>query len=331
VVGDAVLPPAPAPPARIEKAPPQPRVEIPASSPQIVSANTAWAVEFERLRMDLASLHAIVSKGFSKTDAADPGVQLHGQLVQHGIDADLAAEWVKAVEPAARAGSWTRPAVRDALVEQLSSRVRVDASLGWDSTQDKAIMLVGPAGSGKTTALLKLALEFGVKRGRDVELWTLDNQSGDVDPMVQSFARLLNLPSRQFRSARTLAASFEGVSSGKSLVLVDTTGSWGTSVDGDQELSQVLGSASRIDCQLVLPAAWQPSAVAKAVDRFEVFQPSRLLFSMLDHTCVWGAMLQEPWRTSKALSFLGEGAMGSGSMQASSVARILDRIFEPAE
>jgi flagellar biosynthesis protein FlhF len=212
------------------------------------------------------------------------------------------------------------------LADQLSTRIRVDTSLGWDSSQAKAIMLVGPAGSGKTTALLKLALEYGIRRGRSVELWTLDPQSRELDQATQSFSKLLGIPSRTFKSPNVLAAALAESDLTDLMVLIDTRGFGGESLEADQELSVMVSGSVPIDCQLVLSAAWHPSALSRVVDRFEVFQPSRLLFTMLDQASTFGALLQEPWRTRKPLSFLGDGVLGAGKMQPANLTFILDKL-----
>jgi flagellar biosynthesis protein FlhF len=293
-----------------------------------------WADEFARVRADLAALHALLLKQerefVSGRKSTPDTLKLQNQLIQHGVNPDLVSEWLGALDDsiATRGSLIDSEPCAQMLIDHLGSRIRVDPSLGWDSSQGKAIMFVGPSGAGKTTALLKTALEYGVKKGRPLELWTLDSKGDEFDPSVQSFARLLNTPTSTFRSAGTLAAAILATDLENRLVLIDTKGFGDQGVEPDHELSIVLGSSQLVDCQLVLPATWHASALSRAVDRFELFQPSRLLFTMLDQAQMWGPMLQEPWRTRKALSFVSEGALGAGTIQPASLARILDSIDE---
>jgi len=302
--------------------------------PTIEPAKRSDAVteELRSIRAELVALHAIVSRNYWESNVAltsgRHSIRLRNQLVHHGVDADLASEWLIALEDSLKVEtlSGDEDATAAMLAEQLSSRIRVDSSLGWDSSQAKAIMLIGPAGSGKTTALLKLALEYGIKRGRSVELWSLDPQGRELDQSTQSFTQLLGVPSRVFKLPKTLSAALEEVDLQERMILIDTKGFGCESVAADQELSVLMSGIAPIDCQLVLPAAWHPSALGRVVERFEVFQPSRLLFTMFDQASTFGALLQEPWRTRKPLSFISDGALGAGKIQAASLMSILDKV-----
>jgi flagellar biosynthesis protein FlhF len=296
------------------------------------SEDTVWAEELRRLRAEIVTLHEIVSRNYWEPEPPvvqyQRTVRLQNQLTQHGVDTDLAAEWLTALEDSLKlsdpVGDGDATAVM--LTDVLSSRIRADSSLGWDGSHGKAIMLVGPAGAGKTTALLKLALEFGIKRARSVYLWSLAPRSVELDQTTEAFAHLLNISTRTFKSPQGLVVELGKVNLDDHLVLIDTKGFGMDSVDTDQELSMALRVPAPIDCLLVLPAVWQPSALSRAVDRYEVFQPARLLFTMLDQTGALGAILQESWRTRKPLSFLSEGGFGSGRIRPASLDSILESI-----
>ena len=309
----------------------------PALTAQTQPNDPHWSEEFARVRADIAALHSMLSKRYwdpaTSLDPTRETVKFRNQLVQHGVDPDLASEWLAALEDTLTSED-SKPSfevIAKILLGHLGSRVRVDASLGWDTSLGKAMMLIGPPASGKTTALLKLALEYGVKRGRDVEIWSLDHWSSDTDSTVQSFCHLLNIPMRSFRSAGGMMGALGKIDLSNRLVLIDTKGYGGKSTDADGELSSTLAGSELIDCQLVLSTAWHPTALASAVDRFEVFQPSRLMFTMLDQSCTFGSLLQEPWRTRKTLSFVSEGGLGAGTIRVASLESILEKIASEIE
>src|SRR5437764_568931 len=69
--------------------------------------------------------------------------------------------------PAVRQG--TRPdggAYQSALAEEIGSRFTVDARLGRGDGKPRVVALVGPPGSGKTTTLVKLAIQYGLASRR---------------------------------------------------------------------------------------------------------------------------------------------------------------------
>jgi flagellar biosynthesis protein FlhF len=299
--------------------------------------------EFDRLRVEITSIQERVNRGHRKSglhasltssrQLSPRLLDLKSRLVQHGVDSDLASEWLTALKSSRQVTA--SPSEEDAtalnLAEHLSTRIQVDSSLGWDSSQGKGIMLVGPPGSGKTSALLKLAVEYGIKRGRSVELWTLDPRGRELGHTTQSLTHLLNIRSRSFKAPQALAGALDGMTIQDRMILIDTEGFGAETVDADRDLSVLTSGSAPIDCQLVLSAAWHPSALKRAVNRFEVFQPSRLLFTMLDQASTFGGLLQEPWRTRKPLSFLGDGALGSGTIQPASLTFILNKIDQATE
>ncbi|MEO8099804.1 MAG: hypothetical protein ABI811_19050 [Acidobacteriota bacterium] len=299
-----------------------PRAEHPVVDPP-------WTRELRLLRQEMADLQTMLIRQYWEPGFnAAPGrrsSQLRSKLVQHGVDADLASDWALALEDATDHAS-DEEFTAATLAEYLRSRVQVDASLGWDASQGKAFMLVGPAASGKTTALLKLALEFGIKRGRPVEVWYLDSRGSGVDQITQSFTQLLNIPYRNFQSAATLVSGLAKMNLADRLILIDTNPlDEGSSLDEGEDLPAVL-QGPHISCHLTLPATWHPAMLRRTVDRYEVFQPTHLLITMLDQACVFGSMLQEPWRTRKALSFISEGPLGPGQIRPASLEYILNRI-----
>ncbi len=318
-----------------ENSHPAPERSIAAAAPSAVAQRPReehdWAEELRRLRAEIAALHEIVSRSYGepvpgmRTDRHLLGLQ--NRLLQHGIDPDLANEWLSTLaELREHETTESVDATATMLESVLASRVSTDSSLGWDESSSKGMMLVGPPGSGKTTALLKLALEFGIRRSRAIQLWVLDPRGNALDHSMDSFSQLLNIVPRVFRSPYTLAVALGKVDLNDNLVLIDTRGFGIGLSDADQALSTMLSRPQPIDCHLVLPAAWHSSALSRAVDQYEIFAPSRLLFTMVDQTRAFGSLLQEPWRTRKPLSFLSEGGLGSGTIRPASLNTILESI-----
>jgi flagellar biosynthesis protein FlhF len=58
---------------------------------------------------------------------------------------------------------------------------------------------------------------------------------------------------------------------------------------------------------LVLSASTKSADLTRVVEAYEVFRPSKLLFTRLDETDSFGPIFCEAARTHKALSFFGMG------------------------
>lgn len=104
----------------------------------------------------------------------------YAELTANEVAPDLAREIVQSAE--SRTGSGARPRVpRDAggywraLAQELESRFTVKPVLGRTESGVRITALVGPPGAGKTTTLVKLAVNYGLACRRPVVLISMDN------------------------------------------------------------------------------------------------------------------------------------------------------------
>jgi flagellar biosynthesis protein FlhF len=67
------------------------------------------------------------------------------------------------------------------------------------------------------------------------------------------------------------------------------------------------------------------------VDRYTTFAPAKLLFTRLDETDSYGAILNEPVRTGLPVSFLGTGPRIPEDFELATKDRIADLLLEGRE
>jgi flagellar biosynthesis protein FlhF len=67
--------------------------------------------------------------------------------------------------------------------------------------------------------------------------------------------------------------------------------------------------------------------ITRAVDRFEVFRPAKLLFTRVDETQALGPVLNEAARTGKPVSFLASGQRIPEDLEPATKQRILERVL----
>ena len=66
--------------------------------------------------------------------------------------------------------------------------------------------------------------------------------------------------------------------------------------------------------------------ITRAVERFELFGPAKLLFTRLDETGTLGPVLNEASRTRKPISFLTAGQQVPEHLEPATTARIADLV-----
>lgn len=185
-------------------------------------------------------------------------------------------------------------------------------------------------GGGKTTTLVKLAVNYGLASRRPVLLLSMDTYRVAAADQLRSYAAILGVGFQVLETVTALAQTLEE-SRGKDLILIDTPGFSFGDMDAAAPLAQFLSSRSDIDRQLVLPSSMKPGDLTRVANAFDSFQPQRLLFTKLDETGSFGPILAEAARIGKPLSFFTTGQRIPEDLEVASRSRLIEMILAGRE
>ena len=248
-------------------------------------------------------------------DVSQDGSDAYETLTAGEVSPELAREIVRATESRiAKPPLPTLPAVsrtggaafREALVEQLESRITVQPVLGRGEARPRIVALVGPPGCGKTTTLVKLAVNYGLAARRPVLLLSIDTYRVAAAEQLRAYAAILGVGFQLVETVAALAQTIEE-NRGKELIFIDTPGLSLSEAPEYSRLAQFLSSREDIDTQLVVSSSMKSADLSRVVDSFETFRAERLIFTRLDETGSFGPILNEAVRTGKPLSFFTTG------------------------
>jgi flagellar biosynthesis protein FlhF len=238
------------------------------------------------------------------------------------IDTELAYDIV---------GRLSSPISESGLRQELAKLVSVDSELGLPGTRSRAVALVGPPGAGKTSALVKLAVQYGLVLGRTVEVLTTDTFRIAAAEELRSYAAILGIGCQVLETptalARALAEGSQQQSRPKDLVLIDTPGLCHFELEACQDFAHLLATYPGVDIHLVLPASMRAADLRRVSEQYSIFQPRKLLFTRLDETETFGPLLSRSVRMGMPVSFFSRGQRIPEDLEPATTDLLLDLVL----
>jgi flagellar biosynthesis protein FlhF len=182
----------------------------------------------------------------------------------------------------------------------------VDATIGRRGAQRAVVALVGPPGVGKTTTLIKLAARFGLASRRPAQIISTDVFRIAAADQLRSLAGILGIGCDVVETPIALAQSLEEHRS-KELIFIDTPGLAKGEMEDGADLARLISSHPEIDTHLVLSASMKADDMTRVIGPYSIFKPSKLLFTRIDETEKFGALVNLAARYELPLSFLSSG------------------------
>jgi flagellar biosynthesis protein FlhF len=300
------------------------------------------SIEVAELKKELAGMrHAITRTAYAPAQWIGVSPDLsdaYAALTAAEVSAELAREIVQAagdrlnghrLPPGPATKRTDGSAFQRPLIEETSSRFTADATLGRSPAQPRIVALVGPPGSGKTTTLVKLAVNYGLAARRPVLPLSIDTHRVAAADRLRSYAAILGIGFQLLETVSSLAQAIEE-HRGKELIFIDTPGLAYGDLEDSESLAHFLATRGDIDTHLVLPASMTAAGLSRMVDAFEILRPRHLRFTKLDETGSYGPIFSEAARTGKPLSFFAAGRRIPEDLEAASPERVLDLVLPSA-
>jgi flagellar biosynthesis protein FlhF len=276
---------------------------VPPPPPAEITNPPAESEALDRLlRADLAEMRRQIERlTYSIQPAASPAVS-------HPPASQPAA-------PTARSLALLEEELSPELVDALCSGTPLDElyttapQLGSQGTPRAAVALVGLPGVGKTATLIKLAVRYGLAMHRPVRILCADHVRIAAADQLRALAALLGIPCDAAETGRALSQQLDELNSSKGLTLIDTPGFGFHEAEEALELASAFGSRTDVETQLVLSAGAKMADLRRTVDAFACFGPSKLIFTRIDETAHYGALVNLSWERKLPVSYLCSGQM----------------------
>jgi flagellar biosynthesis protein FlhF len=293
--------------------------------------------ELQNLRAQLQEIKSTLQGARSPEQASSDAEELFGQLVSSDLSSSVARDLVSAAsrlrdQLASDQLSLNQPSsllpLSSYVAELVSKRLRFAPPFHTETAQEpgKVIVFAGPAGAGKTTSLIKIAVREGLAKRLSIRILSVDPYRVAAHEKLRSFAAIIGVGFAAVNSMLEFTAAVEE-SRNKSLVLVDTPGYSPSEIDHLKELADCLKRMPNKQVHLVLPASMKRESLGRCVRDYAALEPDYLLFTKLDETDSQGAILSTTLEADKPLSFFSSGQNIPEDMEPASAPALLASVF----
>ena len=289
---------------------------------------TDLSAELQNLRAQLQDIKSTLQLGAARPQSpvTSETEELYNELVDLDLSRPLAREVIAGALALREQSAQPLQPLRSLAAECISKRIRIASESGRERLETgRIVAFVGPAGAGKTTTLVKFAVQEALAGRLPVRIVSVDPERVAAHEKLRVFAGLLGVG---FTAANTVGEFLEAVeaSQEKHVVLVDTPGSSSES-DIVAEVAAALTPLSRRETHLVLPASMKRGDLMRTVRQHAEFKPDYLLFTKLDETESFGAAVSTALDTDKPLSYFTTGQSVPEHIETASRQTLLAPLF----
>jgi flagellar biosynthesis protein FlhF len=236
------------------------------------------------------------------TETSDtPGIE--GQLLEQGMSADYAAELAAQVDSLLASDHASEKEKGKALAQALDAMQVVKPVRLHGGSTPRVIVIAGPAGVGKTSAVVKLAATHIIEHQETVAVISLDNQRIAAAAELERYAAIMGVELKTAQDADAAARVLKTLDTAD-LVVVDTPGLGLDDHYPLQLLKNTLSALGDIETHLLLSAAVQEKVMARTISFFKPLQVDRLMFTKLDWAVDIGPMINRVMASKLPMAYL---------------------------
>jgi len=170
----------------------------------------------------------------------------------------------------------------------------------------KVAIFIGPTGVGKTTTLAKLAANMVLTEKKRVGLITSDTYRIAAVEQLKTYSEIIGVPLSIIYSPAEILNAIERYND-MDLILVDTAGRSHKDKYQLMELKTLIKSSIDYEVYLVISATTKFSDCIEIIKNYSFLEDYKLLFTKVDETSSFGALLNVAYITNKPISYITTG------------------------
>jgi flagellar biosynthesis protein FlhF len=249
------------------------------------------------------------------------------ELVQSGISTDLIRRILDTLGtlPVEDGGQ----TLKSRLGTTFSKLIKFAGTLKMRKNSPRIIALVGPTGVGKTTTTAKLAAMYALNRGNKVALITMDIFRVGAVEQLKTYSRIMGIPLEVASTPKELEKAVEKHSA-CDLIFIDTAGRSHKDKEKLDEMKNFLDNKIPIEVYLCLSATTKDRELEEILNRFKIFQVSKVVFTKIDESESFGNMVNLLMKDNLQIAYFTTGQRVPEDIEVATSAKLADMILREA-
>ena len=268
-----------------------------------------------------------VQTGQSGAELLPEDSPLAQELVKSGVSTELIRKILDTLTTLpVEGGSQT---LKSRLGEALGRLIKFAGTLKLRISSPRIIALVGPTGVGKTTTTAKLAAMYALNRGNKVALITLDIFRVGAVEQLKTYSRIMGIPLEVASTPKELEKAVEKHSA-CDLIFIDTAGRSHKDKEKLDEMKNFLENKIPIEVYLCLSATTKDRELEEILNRFKIFQISKVVFTKIDESESFGNMVNLLMKDNLQIAYFTTGQRVPEDIEVATSAKLADMILREA-
>lgn len=216
--------------------------------------------------------------------------------------------------------------VKGRLSETLGRLIKFAGTLKLKKNSPRIIALVGPTGVGKTTTTAKLAAMYALNRGNKVALITMDIFRVGAVEQLKTYSRIMGIPLEVASSPKELEKAVDKHSA-CDLIFIDTAGRSHKDKEKLDEMKNFLEDKIPMEVYLCLSATTKDRELEEVLNRFKIFQISKVVFTKIDECESVGNMVNLLMKDNLQIAYFTTGQRVPEDIEIATPAKLADMIY----
>jgi len=263
-------------------------------------------------------------EGQSGADLLPEDSPLSRELAYSGVSTDLVRKIIDTLNTLPLQGN--NQTVKGRLGETLGRLIKFAGTLKLKKNSPRIIALVGPTGVGKTTTTAKLAAMYALNKGNKVALITMDIFRVGAVEQLKTYSRIMGIPLEVASTPKELEKAVEKHSA-CDLIFIDTAGRSHKDKEKLDEMRNFLENRFQLEVYLCLSATTKDRELEEILNRFKIFQVSKVVFTKIDECESFGNMVNLLMKDNLQIAYFTTGQRVPEDIEIATPAKLADMIF----